>query len=79
MPKNGPQKSIDEILGARIRELRTEARLSLEEVAKSAKMSVSDYSMGEQGLRRFSAAETLDIARSLGIELTELLSVLKKD
>ncbi|HET6388315.1 helix-turn-helix transcriptional regulator [Hyphomicrobium sp.] len=75
----GPQKSIDEILGGRIRQLRETSGLSLDVLAQAAKIPVSDYAMGEQGLRRFSAAETLAIARRLGVELAELLSVLKSE
>ncbi len=78
MPTNGPEKSIDEILGERIRELRIASKLSPDQVAKAATMTVSDYWMGEQGIRRFSAAETFEIARSLGIELSDLVSALKK-
>ena len=79
MAKPGPEQSIDEILGERIRELRTASHLSIDDVSKSAKMSASDYEMGERGKRRFSAIEAFDIARTLGVELSELLSVLKRD
>jgi len=79
MAKPGPEQNVDEILGERIRELRTSSHLSIDEVAKSAKMSASDYEMGERGKRRFSAIEAFDIARTLGIELAELLSALKRD
>ena len=65
MAKPGPEQNVDEILGERIREkLRTASHLSIDEVAKSAKMSASDYEMGERGKRRFSAIEAFDIARN---------------
>jgi transcriptional regulator with XRE-family HTH domain len=79
MAKPGPEQNVDEILGERIRELRTASHLPIDEVAKSAKMSASDYEKGERGKRRFSAIEAFDIARTLGIELAELLSALKRD
>lgn len=77
MDKRASQPSIDVRIGARIRELREASGLAADEVATSAKMSAEDYRMSELGERRFSAIEMYDIARTLGVSFSEIVSVLK--
>jgi transcriptional regulator with XRE-family HTH domain len=71
-----PASDVDEAIGKRISSLRTSSNLSAEEVASSAGMRVQDYSEGERGERRFHAIELHRIAKTLGVDLGQIVSVL---
>jgi transcriptional regulator with XRE-family HTH domain len=71
-----PSNEIDVAIGNRIRSIRTSVNLTAEQVAASAKMPLSDYSSGERGERRFHALELYWIAKTLGIDLGDIVSAL---
>ena len=58
------------LFGARLRELRTAARLSREELAERAGMKVGGVRDLEQGLRVPGWDSVLSLARALGVECT---------
>jgi hypothetical protein len=70
------EKSLDEIIGKRVRELRVAAKGNAEKVAYSADMKLEDYEAGERGERRFSALELYYIAQRLDVRITDLVSAL---
>ena len=53
--------------------------MTIEEVATAAEMSVSDYSEGERGARRFHAIELFNIARTLGVDMTDIVTALRDE
>jgi transcriptional regulator with XRE-family HTH domain len=72
----GAFKDIDTAIGGRIRSLRTAAKLTADQVAHSASMSLEDYEAGERGERRFNGLELYYIAQRLRVELKDIVSVL---
>ncbi|AGK59900.1 hypothetical protein HYPDE_41158 [Hyphomicrobium denitrificans 1NES1] len=57
-------------------DLRTKANMTAETVAEAAKMDVSDYVRSEAGERRFRTSELYLIAKTLGVELKDIVSTL---
>lgn len=67
----------DVLIGARVRELRTNYKASPTDVAASLKLSLDEYEKGERGERRFNAVEIYYIARTLGVEFVDIVGALK--
>jgi transcriptional regulator with XRE-family HTH domain len=70
--------NVDLAIGGRIRAIRISCKVSADELAKAAKMSLSDYSVAERGKRRFRALELFDIAKTLDVELSDIVSALRE-
>lgn len=66
--------SVDQIIGCRVRDLRTAANKLTADVAAYARMSVVDYARAEKGERRFRAIELFGIAQCLGIRMRDIVS-----
>ena len=66
--------SADERTRRRLRELREQAGLSLEEVGRQAGMAASTVSRLESGTRRLTLGHLPPLARALGISVDELLA-----
>ena len=71
-------KNVDLAIGGRIRTIRISSKLSADELARAANMSLSDYSIGERGERQFHALELFDIAKTLGVDLRDIVSALRE-
>lgn len=50
--------------------------MTAETVAEAAKVELSEYLRGEEGERRFSASELYLIAKTLGVDLQDIMSAL---
>ena len=66
--------SADERTRRRLRELREQAGLSLEEVGRHAGMAASTVSRLESGARRLTLAHLAPLARALGVSVDALLT-----
>src|SRR5687768_14696068 len=62
-------------MGPRIRELRIERGLTLDELAKAAKISASHLSRLERGQTAPSFKVAADIAREIGVKPSELAAI----
>lgn len=75
--KNGhaqpPPESIDERVRRRLRELRTERGLTLQQVAERAHLDISTLSRLEAGKRRLALDHLPGLAAALGVTADELL------
>jgi hypothetical protein len=74
-----PPKDVDVLIGARICALRSARGMTVDEAASAAEMSVSDYVKGESGARRFHALELFNIARTLGVDMADIVTALQDD
>lgn len=68
-----PERDLDERVRSRLRELRTERGLTLQEVADAAAMDTSTLSRLESGKRRLAVDHLPGLARALGVTVDELL------
>ena len=66
--------SADERTRRRLRELREQAGLSLEEVGRHAGMAASTVSRLESGARRLTLAHLAPLARALGVSVDAVLT-----
>ena len=64
----------DEALGARIRQLRSNANLTQVELAARLGMGQSTLSRLEDGSRSLSASDLIDISSALNLSVSELLA-----
>lgn len=53
-----------------------QANMDTPTVAQAAGMTLADYELSENGKRRFSTAELYRIAKTLGVDLKSIVSIL---
>jgi hypothetical protein len=63
---------VDVAIGDRVRSLRASSKLTIEDVAASAKMSVSDYSMGGAGQTPISRCGTVLDSKNVDLKASNL-------
>lgn len=73
MPAEPPDLSLDQRVRGRLRQLRTERGLTLQQVAEAAKLDVSTLSRLEAGKRRLAIDHLPGLATALGVTVDELL------
>jgi transcriptional regulator with XRE-family HTH domain len=66
--------SVDQLIGRRVRDLRTATNKLTDDVAAYARMSVVDYARAEKGERGFRAIELFSVAKCLGIHMKDIIS-----
>jgi transcriptional regulator with XRE-family HTH domain len=69
-------KKIDAAIGNRIRAFRVSSGHTTHAMASAVEMPLNEYTRGEQGERRFSAAELFAFSQVLGIGLVDIVSAL---
>jgi transcriptional regulator with XRE-family HTH domain len=69
-----PDRDLDQRIRNRLRQLRTERGLTLQQVADAARLDVSTLSRLESGKRRLAVDHLPGIALALGITIDELLT-----
>ena len=74
MQANRPEEPVDARARRRLRELRTERGLTLQQVADRASIDVSTLSRLEAGKRRLALDHVPALARALGVSTDELLA-----
>ena len=73
MQANGPEDSVDQRVRRRLRELRMQRGLTLEDVATRARIDVSTLSRLESGKRRLALDHLPRLAEALSVSTDELL------
>lgn len=73
MSDEAPDRSLDQRVRGRLRQLRTERGLTLQQVAKAANLNVSTLSRLESGKRRLAIDHLPGLAAALGATVDELL------
>ncbi len=73
MTANSPEEPVDARVRRRLRELRTERGLTLQQVADGASIDVSTLSRLEAGKRRLALDHIPSLAAALGVSADELL------
>ncbi len=73
MTSESPDASLDQWVRGRLRQLRTERSLTLQQVADAASLDVSTLSRLESGKRRLAIDHLPGLATALGVTVDELL------
>lgn len=76
MSSEQERKDIAASIGARVCELRTKQKIPPGLVAEAVGMSEEDYIAAEKGETRFQSEKLLLIARTLGVDIGDILTVL---
>lgn len=79
MSANGERETVDGRVRRRLRELRAEQGLTLQQVAESASLDVSTLSRLEAGKRRLALDHLPALAAALGVSTDELLRAAPSD
>lgn len=74
MPEKTAEENVDARVRRRLRELRTERRLTLQQVAERANIDLSTLSRLEAGKRRLALDHIPALASALGVSTDELLA-----
>ena len=72
-----PQMNVDGLIGHRVMQLRTSAKLSMPDAARIAHIPLEIYAAGERGEYRFRAEQLFDIANALDVKLQDIMSALE--
>ena len=75
MPKRDPAHRLVNVIGQRARDLRLEAKLSLQQTARRSGLSVSTILSFEHGRANFTLETLRRLAAGLGVEVFDLLNV----
>ena len=67
----------DKEIGARIRQLREQASISVSDAARICELELSEYQDGEAGTRSFSSRELFKICGELRVSLSDIFAELR--
>ena len=73
MPRRSSSRKIEEVVRARLRELRAARGLTQEQLCEAAGVSVDAVTRIERGERTPTLATLASLARALGVEVTDLV------
>lgn len=71
---DAPDRTLDQRIRGRLRQLRTDRGLTLQQVADAARLDVSTLSRLESGKRRLAIDHLPELAAALGVSVDELLA-----